>query len=97
MPEAAHLRDRMWHWAAGSPPHLKKNGERKGSRALGTPPRESNAQAIEAMRLNADDFVPQRHKTECIEFGGAHDGQHSTPANRRSRLTFWPLLQQSQP
>ena len=50
----------------------------------------------EAMRLNADDFVPGRHKTMGIEIGGAHDGRHSTPADRRSRLTFWPLLQQSQ-
>ena len=48
------------------------------------------------MRLNADDFVPSRHKTMGIEIGGAHDGRHSTPADRRSRLTFWPLLQQSQ-
>ena len=62
----------------------------------GTPPQRSIAQAIKAMRLNADDFVPSRHKTECIEIGGAHDGRNSTPADLRSRLTFWPLLQQSQ-
>ena len=34
--------------------------------------------ALKAMRLNADDFVPSRHKTECIEIGGAHDGRNST-------------------
>ena len=28
---------------------------------------------MEAMRLNADDFVPSEHKTECIEIGGAHE------------------------
>ena len=50
----------------------------------------------EAMRLNADDFVPFWHKPESIEIEGAHDGLNSTPANRSSRLTFWPLLQQSQ-
>ena len=35
-------------------------------------------------------------ESERSEIGGAHDGQHSTPADRRSRLTFCPLLQQSQ-
>ena len=35
-------------------------------------------------------------ESEHSEIGGAHDGQHSTPADRRSRLTFCPLLQQSQ-
>ncbi|QNJ05692.1 hypothetical protein SynMEDNS5_00963 [Synechococcus sp. MEDNS5] len=29
-----------------------------------------------------------------IEIGGTHDGRHSTRANARSSLTFWPLLQQ---
>ena len=62
----------------------------------GTPPSSSVGQAMEAMRLNADDIVPSKHKTMDIVIGGAHDGRHSTPAERRSKLTFWPLLQQSQ-
>ena len=49
-----------------------------------------------AMRLNADDFVPSRYKTECIEIGGVHERRRSNRADPRSRLTFWPLLQQSQ-
>ncbi len=60
------------------------------------PSQKSIVQALKAMRLNADDFVLYRHKTMGTENGGAHDGRHSTPADRRSRLTFWPLLQQSQ-
>ena len=60
------------------------------------PSQQSIVQALKAMRVNADDFVPRRHKSMGIEIGGAHDGRHSTPADRRSRLTFWPLLQQSQ-
>ncbi|WP_415409643.1 hypothetical protein ACLM45_12860 [Synechococcus sp. A10-1-5-9] len=32
-----------------------------------------------------------------IEIGGANDGQHSTTANSRSKLTYWPLLQQFPP
>ena len=48
-----------------------------------------------AMRLNADDFVPSRYKTECIEIGGVHERRRSNRADPRSRLTFWPLLQQS--
>ena len=62
----------------------------------GTPPQRSIARAIKAMRLNADDFVPSRHKTECIEIGGVHERRRSNRADPRSRLTFWPLLQQSQ-
>ena len=50
----------------------------------------------EAMRLNADDFVPLRHKTVVIEIGGVHERRRSNRADPRSRLTFWPLLQQSQ-
>ena len=50
----------------------------------------------EAMRLNADDFVPSRHKTVVIEIGGVHERRRSNRADPRSRLTFWPLLQQSQ-
>ena len=43
-------------WRLPSP--LEKEWESKGSRALGKPPQQSSVQAIEAMRLNADDFVP---------------------------------------
>jgi len=32
----------------------------------------------EEMRLNADDFVPLRHKTMGIEIGGTNDGRYST-------------------
>ena len=39
---------------------------------------------------------PQRVESKAIEIGGADDSRHSTGADRRSRLTFWPLLQQSQ-
>ena len=49
----------------------------------------------EAMRLNADDFVPSRHKTVVIEIGGVHERRRSNRSDPRSRLTFWPLLQQS--
>ena len=49
-----------------------------------------------AMRLNADDFLPSRFKTKCIEIGGVHERRRSNRADPRSRLTFWPLLQQSQ-
>ena len=77
--------------------HRIHTSPRRGFKRLnGTPSQESIVQALKAMRLNADDFVPLRHKTMGIEIGGAHDGRHSTPADRRSRLTFW-LLQQSQP
>ena len=48
-----------------------------------------------AMRLNADDFVPCRHKYMVIEIGGVHERRRSNRADPRSRLTFWPLLQQS--
>ena len=40
-----------------------------------------------AMRLNADDADAIANKTMGIDIGGAHDGRHSTSANRRSRLT----------
>ena len=50
-----------------------------------------------AMRLNADDFVPLRHKNMVIEIGDVHARRRSNRADPRSRLTFWPLLQQSQP
>ncbi len=32
--------------------------------------------------------------TDSNEIGGANDGRHSTRAQPRSTLTFWPLLQQ---
>ena len=48
-----------------------------------------------AMRLNADDFVPLRHKNMVIEIGGVHERRRSNRADLRSQLTFWPLLQQS--
>ena len=51
----------------------------------------------EAMRLNADDFVPSEHNTECIEIGGVHERRRSNRAVVRGSLTFWPLLQQSHP
>ena len=55
----------------------------------------SVGQAAKAMRLNADDFVPPRNKTVVIEIGGVHERRRSNRADSRSRLTFWPLLQQS--
>ena len=36
-------------------------------------------------------------KTMCIEIGGADDSRHSTQPDRRSFLTFRPLLQQFPP
>ena len=48
-----------------------------------------------AMRLNADDFVPLRYKNMVIEIGGVHERRRSNRADPRSRLTVWPLLQQS--
>ena len=35
--------------------------------------------------------------TDSNEIGGANDGRHSTRAQPRSTLTFWPLLQQFSP
>ncbi|MAS27823.1 MAG: hypothetical protein CBD47_03510 [Synechococcus sp. TMED187] len=32
--------------------------------------------------------------TDTNDIGGANDGRHSTRAQPRSTLTFWPLLQQ---
>ena len=69
------------------------NGQAMPSTARGepgTPPQESIAQAIKAMRLNADDFVLSRHKTVDIEIGGVHERRRSNRADSRSRLTFWP-------
>ena len=30
-----------------------------------------------SIRLNADDFVPYRHKTDCIQIGGVHERRRS--------------------
>ncbi len=37
--------------------------------------------------------TPRSRNTGVNEIGGADDSRHSTRANARSTLTFWPLLQ----
>ncbi len=46
------------------------------------------------MRLNTDAKALWLSKGIAIEIGGVHDRRRSNPAGFRSRLTFWPLLQQ---
>ena len=45
---------------------------------LASHPKIPTDSIAEAMRLNADDFVPSRHKTVSIEIGGTNDGRYST-------------------
>ena len=50
---------------------------------------------LRAMRLNTDGKWILLGKSMGIEIGGANDSRHSTSADHRSSLTFWPLLQHS--
>ena len=50
---------------------------------------------LRAMRLNTDGKWTLLGKSKCTETGGANDSRHSTSADHRSSLTFWPLLQHS--
>ena len=40
------------------------------------------------MRLNADDFVPSRHKTVVIEIGGVHERRRSNRADSKKQTDF---------
>jgi hypothetical protein len=51
----------------------------------GMPSQQSVSIGPEAMRLNADDFVPRRHKTGCIEIGGAMTAD--TPPQQTAEAT----------
>ena len=51
----------------------------------GMPSQQSVGISPEAMRLNADDFVPPRHKTGGIEIGGAMTAD--TPPQQTAEAT----------
>ena len=71
---------------------------RNAALSLGTPLLLLIASAQKAMRDSTDaKDALTRVESRTIEIGGADDSRHSTGTDRRSRLTFWPLLQQSQP
>ena len=62
-----------------------------GSRSstwMAMPVPQSTDSLQKAMSRTADCRCSTASESVCIEIGGAHDGRHSTTANRRSSLTF---------